>query len=364
MSAEAEPSPPPEPFRIVGALRDEVREFVAGLGAAPYHADQVLRWVYRAGVTCFDAMTNLARPLRAALAEHALLLTSSVGSVRESQDGTRKLLVSLADGAAVETVVIPDDRRHTACISSQVGCAIGCVFCASGLGGLERDLSPGEIVEQALHAQRQVPPGAKLTNLVVMGIGEPLMNYAALVRALRVLTAPWGLALSPRRITVSTVGIPARIEQLADEALGVNLAVSLHAADDVTRQRLVPHARPTGPLVAAARHYRRATGRAVTFEYVLVKGVNDSAGDARALAELVGGEPILVNLLPLNPVEGLPWEEPSAERVARFAAQLRRERVRVQVRKRRGGDIAGACGQLRRRTAAGAGPATRSQGGR
>ncbi len=342
-------APPAPPFHVVGASRDEVREFVAALGVRPYHADQILRWVYQARAADFDAMTDLAKPLRAALAERAVVFTSAVREVLESGDGTRKLLVALGDGAAVEAVVIPEGGRHTACISTQVGCGIGCVFCASGLGGLERDLSHGEIVEQVLHAQRLLPPGEQLTNVVVMGIGEPLMNYAALVKALRALAAPWGLALSPRRITVSTAGIAARIRQLADEALGVNLAVSLHASDDLTRQRLVPHAQPLQHVVAAARHYLHSTGREVTFEYVLVRGVNDSVADAQGLAEWVGREPILVNLLPLNPVEGLAWQEPAQERVERFAAELRRRHVRVQLRKRRGADIAGACGQLRRR---------------
>jgi len=352
------PASPPGHFPIVGATRDEVREFVAALGARPYHADQVLRWVYRGRAAGFEAMTDLAKPLRATLAQRAVVFTSAVQRMEESADGTRKLLVGLADGAAVEAVVIPEGRRHTVCVSTQVGCAIGCVFCASGLGGLVRDLSHGEIVEQVLHAQGLLPPEEKLTNVVVMGIGEPLMNYAALVRALRVLMAPWGLALSPRRITVSTVGIAARIRQLADEGLGVNLAVSLHASDDLTRQRLVPHAQPLGHVVAAARHYLHATGREVTFEYVLVRDINDSAADAQGLAEWVGREPILVNLLPLNPVEGLAWQEPPAERAERFAAELRRRHVRVQLRKRRGADIAGACGQLRRRARDEARPST------
>jgi len=340
-------------FKVIGASRDDLRGFLAGIGAPPYRADQVLRWVYRAGAVDFAAMTNLSRSLRSTLAERAALLTSCVADAAESGDGTRKLLIALCDGAAVEAVAIPEGHRHTACISTQVGCDIGCAFCASGIGGMERNLTPGEIVEQVLHAQKHLPSGATLTNLVVMGIGEPLMNYDALVQAIRVLTAPWGMALGPRRITVSTIGLPNRIRQLADEGLGVNLAVSLHASDDATRERLVPHARPLDEIAAAARHYLHKTGREVTFEYVLVKNVNESPGDARGLAELVGGERILVNLLPLNPVEGSPWQEPPPARVERFAAELRRRGVRVQVRKRRGADIAGACGQLRRRARGG-----------
>jgi len=338
----------PERFRIIGAMREELRDFVAGLGAPAYRADQILRWVYAAGAPSFEAMTNLPKALRETLAERATLYTTAVAETRRSSDGTAKLLVALADGAAVEAVIIPEDDRRTACISTQVGCAIGCVFCASGIGGLVRDLSAGEIVEEVLQARRSLGEGEALTHLVVMGIGEPLMNYEALVRALRILTAPWGLALGPRRITVSTVGLPATIRRLAGEGLGVNLAVSLHAADDFTRERLVPHARPLGEVVAAARDYLHRTGREVTFECVLVKGVNDSVEDARGLADLVGREAILVNLLPVNPVPGLGWQAPSAARVERFVRELRGRGVRVQVRRRRGADIAGACGQLRR----------------
>ncbi len=338
-------------FRLIGATRDEVRAWACALGLPAYRADQVLRWVYKGGATGFEGMTDLPKALRGELAQHALAYTTSLSEVRKSGDGTRKLLVVLGDGEAVEAVVIPEGRRRTACISTQVGCAVGCVFCASGAGGLVRNLAAGEIVEQALHAAGQA--GGRLTNVVAMGIGEPLMNYEALVRALRVLTAPWGMGLAPRRITVSTVGLPDRIRRLAEEGLGVNLAVSLHAADDVTRERLVPHGRPVREVVAAARDYLRRTGREVTFEWVLVHGVNDSPDDARALAELVAGEPVLVNVLPLNPVEGMAWEAPPVGRVGRFVAELERRGVRVQVRRRRGADIQGACGQLRRRARGG-----------
>jgi 23S rRNA (adenine2503-C2)-methyltransferase len=271
-----------------------------------------------------------------------------VADVRRSRDGTEKLLVALADGERVEAVVIPEGPRRTVCISTQVGCAVGCVFCASGLGGLVRDLAAGEIVEQVLHARRCIEGEGGLSHVVAMGIGEPLANYAALVDALRVLTAPWGLALSGRRITVSTVGLPGRMRRLADEGLGVNLAVSLHAAADATRRRLVPGGGAVGEVMAAARDFQRRTRRDVTLEYVLVRDVNDSVEDARGLAELAGESPILVNLIPLNPVAGLGWAEPPSARVERFAAELRRRRVRVQVRRRRGADIEAACGQLRR----------------
>lgn len=349
MNAPPEPRTPAHPFEAVGAPPEELRALLESLGQPGYRAEQILRWVYKGGANGFEAMSNLPKALRAALAERAVVLTTAVAKVAESRDGTRKLLIVLADGACVESVAIPEGGRCTACISTQVGCALGCVFCASGMGGLERDLSASEIVEQVLHAGRQRPPGTRLTNVVVMGIGEPLMNYDAVVRALRALTAPWGLALSGRRITLSTSGLPARVRQLAAEGLGVNLAVSLHAADDLTRRRLMPHAQAVHEVVAAARDYLHATGREVTLEWVLIRGMNDSAEDAHALAELVGRERMLVNLLPLNEVEGVALEASPAARVERFAAELRRRGVRVKVRRRRGADIAGACGQLRRR---------------
>jgi len=359
----------PSPLPLIGATRDEVRALMASLGQPAYRADQLLRWVYAAGATSIEAMTDMPKALRATLAEWTRLYTTSVADARQSSDGTRKLLVALriagnppADGERIETVIIPEGRRATVCVSTQVGCAVGCAFCASGLGGLVRDLSAGEIVEQVLHARRCIEPPAGLTHVVVMGIGEPLANYDALAAALRLLTAPWALALSPRRITVSTVGLPDRIRRLAEEGLGVNLAVSLHAADDVTRRRLIPGARPIREVVAAARDYLRMTGREVTLEYVLVKGVNDSLEDARGLAEVVGRERILVNLLPLNPVAGLLLEESPPGRAERFAAELKSKGVRVQRRRRRGADIEGACGQLRHRAAEGAGPRDGSRG--
>ncbi|HPD17165.1 MAG TPA: 23S rRNA (adenine(2503)-C(2))-methyltransferase RlmN [Planctomycetota bacterium] len=339
---------PHEPFHLLGATRDDLRAWLSAQGQPAYRADQLLHWLYASEAASFEVMANLPKALRAALAQRAVAYTTRVAATRISADGTQKLLVALADGEAVETVIIPEGRRRTVCVSTQVGCAIGCLFCASGAGGLVRNLASGEIVEQALHARRAMAP-AHLTHLVVMGMGEPLMNLDALLRALGVFTAPWGLALGPRRVTVSTVGLPEGIRRLAAEGPGVNLAVSLHAADDVTRARLVPHARPVAQVVAAARHYLHHTGREVTFECVLVAGVNDSPADAQGLADAVGREPILVNLLPLNPAAGRGLEEPPPTRVERFVAELQRRGVRVQVRRRRGADIEGACGQLRRR---------------
>ncbi|MFW6108561.1 MAG: 23S rRNA (adenine(2503)-C(2))-methyltransferase RlmN [bacterium] len=336
-------------FPVIGATRGEMRGFVASLGEAGYRADQVLEWVYVHGAESFQAMTNLSKCLRAKLEACAVLFTSAAQEVQMSLDGTEKRLIELADGEAVETVTIPAGDRRTVCLSTQVGCPVGCAFCASGLGGLVRSLTAGEIVEQALHARRCFEPPEVSMNLVVMGIGEPLANFDAVVRALTIFTASWGLAMSGRRITVSTVGRPRRMRQLAETGLGVNLAVSLHAPDDATRRRLVPGARPVGQVVKAARDYLEATGREVTVEYVLVQDVNDSPAAAKALADVLGDLDVLVNLIPLNPVPGLPWREPSLARVDAFADELRRRGVRAEVRRQRGADIEAACGQLRRR---------------
>jgi 23S rRNA (adenine2503-C2)-methyltransferase len=341
-----------KPLHLTGATRDEVRDLVRDLGAEPYRGDQVLRWLYAQRVAAFDEMVNLPKPLRGALSEEATLLVTSVEDTSRGADGTEKLLLRLEDGEAVETVLIPEGDRRTVCVSTQVGCAMGCLFCASGLGGLERNLGAHEIVEQVLHARARLEP-CPLTNLVIMGMGEPLANYEAVVRALRIFTASWGLSLSGRRITVSTVGLPAAIERLAGEGLGVNLAVSLHSADPATRARLVPAGGALDDVVRAAWAFAEQTGREVTFEYVLVRDENDSIEDARGLASIVARLPVLVNLIPLNPVPGLPWVASALSRVRRFEEELRRCGVQVVVRRRRGADVDAACGQLRRRSGEG-----------
>jgi len=334
---------------LTGATLDEVRELARRLGAPAYRGDQALRWLYAQGVTDFGQMANLPTDLRTALEGAAVTVSTTVADVSRGADGAEKLLVRLEDGHAVETVIIPEGERRTVCLSTQVGCGMGCVFCASGLDGVVRDLEAHEIVEQALHAQARLD-GQPVTHLVVMGMGEPLSNYAALVRALCIFTAPWGLGMSGRRITVSTVGLPAGIRRLAGEGLGVHLALSLHSADPATRRRLVPSGGPLDEVVSAARDFAERTGREITFEYVLVRGENDSVADARALAALIGGLSALVNLIPLNPVRGLNWAAPSAERVRGFEEELSRRGVRVAVRRRRGADVDAACGQLRRRS--------------
>jgi len=327
----------------------ELTAFVQELGEPAYRARQLMEWLYRHGVADIEAMTNLPKALRQALAERAYVGAVTVAHVQVSRDGTRKYLMRLPDGDAVEAVLIPEGPRRTACLSSQIGCGIGCRFCATALMGLVRNLAPGEIVGQLAAIQQE--SGQRVTNVVMMGMGEPLANYANVMRALRLLNDPLGFAIGARRLTISTVGIVPRIRDLAREDLQVGLAVSLHAADNETRDRLVPINRryPIEELLAACREYAERTHRRVTFEYVLLKGVNDGSGDARRLAGLLKGLLCHVNLIPFNPVPETGFERPEPAAVKRFLEELRSRGIPATVRRSRGSDIDAACGQLRRR---------------
>ena len=331
----------PETLAAIDVLRD-------GPG---YRAGQILEWVYRKGAERFDDMTNLPKGLRAQLAGTVSLYESAIVRETPSADGTRKLLLRWGDGATTECVLLPDGDRRTACVSTQVGCPVGCAFCASGLDGLERNLSAGQIVEQAMLLNRLCRDEGGLTNVVFMGLGEPLANYEATVRAVRTINADWGMNIGARRITVSTVGLPGPMRRLADEGLQITLALSLHAPDDELRRRLVPWARKItiDELVGAAAYYFEKTGREITIEYVLLAGVNDGPDPARRLADVSRRMRSNVNLIGYNPVEGLPYERPTNEASQRFLAVLRDGGVNAHLRRSRGQDIDGACGQLRRR---------------
>lgn len=349
-SRKPDPALPP----AVTALEPEaLASLFAARGLPAYRARQVREAVFRRNARSFEEMTVLPRALRAELAAEFRVFTSAVETVRRSRDGTVKLLLLMEDGQRVETVLIPEGRRVTACVSTEVGCPVKCVFCASGLEGLVRPLGAHEIVEQVLHGRRLLADDGSpaLSNLVLMGMGEPLLNYDATAAALRALRDPEGIALGARRITLSTVGIVEGMERLAGEGHAINLAVSLHAPDDPTRTRIVPlNARyGVARVVDAARRYARDTKRDVTFEYVLLAGVNDSAEQAALLADQAAGAHVNVNLIPFNRVEGLPYRPPTAESVEAFAAVLRARGVPVHVRRRRGDDIDAACGQLRLR---------------
>lgn len=326
-------------------------ELAALLGLPAYRGRQIHAWLDR-GVTTFGEMTDLGRELRAELPSRLRLFSSEVAETSRSPDGTIKLLVRMEDGALVECVLIPEGRRLTLCLSSQVGCAAGCAFCASGLLGLTRSLAAHEILEEFLHASRAAGGPGKVTNLVMMGMGEPLLNYEAVVAFLRRAPVP------ARRITVSTVGLPDRMRRLAAEGIPVNLAVSLHAPDDAIRNRIVRVNRKFGvaEVVRAARDYFEATGRDVTFEYILIDGINAGDREADELARLLGRGNLNVNLIPMNPVEGLPFRPPPPHRVEAFRRRLAAAGIPTHVRRPRGREIDAACGQLalKRRLSGGA----------
>lgn len=313
-------------------------------------ARQIHRWLFAGRAQSFAEMTDLPASLRAEL--QAAFVPFGTRCVRRSDasDGTRKLLLRLSDGNLVECVMIPEDPRRTACISTQVGCGMGCVFCASGIDGVVRNLSTGEILEQLLHLRNLLPADERLTHIVVMGMGEPLANLENLLAALEVAGDPKGLGIGTRHITISTVGLPAKIRRLAELGKQYNLAVSLHAPTDSLRSQIVPTNDQIGleTILEAADAFFASTGRQVTFEYVLLGGVNDHECDARALAGLLSGRQAHVNLIPFNEVGGLPYRRPTEQSLLAFVDALRQRGISVKVRKRKGSEIDAACGQLRR----------------
>ena len=315
-------------------------------GEAAYRARQVRRWLLQGQATSFAQMTDLPQQLREALEADFCAFGTHVETSRAAADATHKLLVRLADGQAVECVAMTEADRRTVCVSTQVGCAMACAFCASGLDGVVRNLEPYEIVEQFLHARNTM---GRLTHAVIMGMGEPLANFDNLLAALETVCHRDGPNLSQRHVTISTVGLPERIRRLAELGKSYQLAVSLHAPDDELRNELVPPNRKTGieRLLEAVDYFFERTGRQVTFEYVLLRDVNDSAECARRLARLLAPRKVHVNLIPYNPVEGLAYETPRAEAVHQFAELLRRSGLSVKVRKTKGRKIDAACGQLR-----------------
>ena len=317
-------------------------------GLPKFRARQVFSWIYQHGVAEFGAMTNLGLELRAQLAERFRISTPRLAHEDRSTDGTRKFLFELEDGRRIEAVYIPDTPKQTFCISSQVGCAMDCDFCLTGKMGFVRHLTPAEIVGQV----RVLAPATGLAgtpfNIVLMGMGEPLHNYDAVMTAVRILCDEHGMSVAPRRITLSTVGLVPAMERLAQEPIMPNLAVSLHATTDAQRDRLVPINRkyPLASLIDACKRFPLKRRSRITFEYVLLDGVNDTPEDARRLVRLLNEVKAKVNLLPLNAAPGIPYERPSDARVDRFARLLAEHGLRVSVRKSRGRDIRAACGQL------------------
>ena len=320
-------------------------------GLPGYRAAQLRRWLYEKRARGFDAMTDLPRSVRERLATDFQIWTARIAQQRKTADGTEKLLLELSDAQRIECVLLRDDRQHcTTCISTQVGCGMQCAFCATGLDGVVRNLTTGEIVEQMLQLQLLLTAEERLSHVVVMGMGEPLANLDHLMPALALATGPDALGIGARRVTISTVGLPAGIRSLAQQNCQYHLAISLHAADDALRDRLVPANRNVGiaALLAAADEYFEKTGRRVTFEYVLLADVNDRPEDAHRLVALLRGRPALVNLIPYNPVAGLPFRRPATMAVDRFVDVLTRGGLNAVIRHRKGDRIDAACGQLRR----------------
>ena len=327
----------------------ELEALCAGFGVPAYRARQLRQSIYARRAESIDDMPTLPRGFREALRASCDLFVGDVVAHQVAMDRTEKLLLQLADGERVECVLMRETRRRTVCISTQVGCAMGCVFCASGLLGVKRNLNTAEILEQAMRVDRLLKPAERLTNVVVMGIGEPLANLRSLLPALERLTESDGLGLSPRRITVSTVGLPEAMREFAAVGKPYNLAVSLHAPNDELRTRLVPVNRNTGiaEILRAADEYFEKTGRRVSYEYVLLGDCNDSAEHARELADLMRGRNAHVNLIPMNAVSELPYHNPALPKTERFLQTLQHHGVNATVRKRKGADIDAACGQLR-----------------
>jgi 23S rRNA (adenine2503-C2)-methyltransferase len=338
-------------LHLLNCLPTQLQNWMIEHSQPGYRAGQVWRWLTEKRAAEFDAMSDLPRELRGQLAAEFVVFSTRIAAQQCAADGTRKLLLELADGHRIECVLLVDDRGHqTVCISTQVGCAMGCAFCASGLDGVVRNLSTGEIVEQILQLQRLLAPDQRLSHVVVMGMGEPLANLDALLPGLALASSRKGLGISARRITISTVGLPAAIRRLANDHCPYHLALSLHAPNDELRSQLVPTNRKIGiqAILEATDEYFALTKRRVTYEYVLLAGVNDQPVHARELVALLRGRPALVNLIPHNPVEGLPYKTPAPTVTVRFSEILSQGGLSVAIRYRKGDRIDAACGQLRR----------------
>ncbi|MFQ5802161.1 MAG: 23S rRNA (adenine(2503)-C(2))-methyltransferase RlmN [Candidatus Methylomirabilales bacterium] len=333
-------------------LRDftlpELTEWIGSFGEPPYRARQIFRWLWKRQIQGMSEMTDLPRACRESLAARVRLSPLSVVGLQSSRDGTRKLLLRLSDGEEIEAVLISEARRLTACISSEAGCAMGCRFCLTATMGLHRNLRPAEIAGQVLALASTLAPGEHITHIVLMGMGEPLANFAATEKALQILTAKAGLGFPPRRITVSTVGVVPGIRRLARSGLGVNLAVSLTATTDEVRNDLIPinERYPLAELLQACREFPLPPRRRMTFEYVLMAGVNDHVADAHRLVRLLKGIRCKVNLIPLNEAPEIPFTRSSRQRTEAFQKILQRAGTIAPIRESRGEDISAACGML------------------
>ncbi|MCK8817817.1 23S rRNA (adenine(2503)-C(2))-methyltransferase RlmN [Natroniella sulfidigena] len=333
---------------LVGKTMEELEELMVDLKQPSFRAKQIFNWIYNQKVSKIAEMKNLPKDLRKQLQQVAELEEFTVLNRQHSKDKTEKFLFQLTDGEKIETVYLPNqDGRRSLCISSQVGCAMGCNFCATGLQGLSRNLTAGEIVNQILMVERLTKE--RISNVVLMGMGEPLANYDQVLKAINLMNHDAGLNIGSRRITLSTCGLVPEIKQLADEKLQLTLAISLHAPTDQLRSQMMPinQRYPLDDLLAACDYYTKQTGRRVSFEYALVRGVNDSKDLAQKLASLLTGMLAHVNLIPINQVEQIGYSKPRQEAISSFKMELEKENIAVTVRRERGADIDAACGQLK-----------------
>ncbi|MDW8418348.1 MAG: 23S rRNA (adenine(2503)-C(2))-methyltransferase RlmN [Chitinophagales bacterium] len=328
----------------------ELQTALSGMGEPPFRANQVYEWLWKKGARSFDEMSNLSKSLRHRLRSEFVILPVQENLVQRSQDGTIKLGMRLHDGRLIEGVMIPEATRNTACVSSQVGCSLSCTFCATGMLKRERNLEPAEIYDQVtlLNKHALATTGRPLTNIVYMGMGEPLLNYDNVMESIRLITSPQGLGMAPKRITVSTSGIARTIRRMADEGVAINLALSLHAANDAKRTAImdINRSNPIDEVMSALAYFYEKTGSKITFEYILLNNFNDSPQDAEALASLCRRFPVFVNIIEFNPVEGIPFKKTTREKREAFVNTLRRKNIPVAVRRSRGKDIDAACGQL------------------
>jgi 23S rRNA (adenine2503-C2)-methyltransferase len=355
-SSDTLPSPLPHAATaLTGLLPDELAAALSAAGEKPYRAKQIQEWVFQKRALNYAEMTNLPAPLRESLAATHPFHSLRTAKIQGAKDTTRKFLFRLHDGRYVESVLIPANKgfmgnqsdRLTLCVSSQVGCAYDCKFCASGLAGFTRNLRADEIVEQVMAAEREA--GERIDNIVFMGMGEPLANFTHLTRALQILQGQWGLNIGARHITVSTSGLAPQIKKLADFPLKVRLAISLHGATDEVRSKIMPvnNKYPLEELFDALRYFRQRSKHKITMEYILIEGINDGLDQAKALARRVRSLEAKVNLIPYNTVEGLPWVRPSEAQQDAFCATLVANGVPATIRREKGHDIDAACGQLR-----------------
>jgi 23S rRNA (adenine2503-C2)-methyltransferase len=326
----------------------ELVEFLGSFGKERYRSIQILRWLYQKGVESFDEMTNLSKRFRQELSQIGFISTLSTLNMEQARDGTKKFLFQLKDGNRIESVLIPDKTRLTLCLSTQVGCALGCRFCLTGKIGWKRDLMVSEILNQILAVRKMLPEKTSITNIVLMGMGEPLANYKNTLKAIELMAHPDAFKFSSRKITLSTVGLLPELEQLAEEKISFRLAISLNASEEETRSDLMPVNRryPLNKILALCKKIPLRPRTRITFEYVMVEGINDSSQDAKRLLKILRGIPSKVNLIPLNEAPEIPFKKPSEEKIKRFQEILMEGGLTAIVRTSKGREISAACGQL------------------